>query len=71
MAVTRADTDQQLLAAVNRLPEKERLVVGLRYFLDLSGSETAVALGVPNGTVKSRLNRALHRLRAEIGDLDV
>ena len=70
-AVARADIDRQLLAAVNSLPEKERLVVGLRYFLDLSGTEAAVALGVPAGTVKSRLNRALQRLREEIGGIDV
>jgi RNA polymerase sigma-70 factor (ECF subfamily) len=70
-AALRADIDRQLLAAVNRLPEKERLVVGLRYFLDLSGKEAAVAVGVPVGTIKSRLNRALQRLREEIGDLDV
>ncbi len=70
-AALTADIDRQLLAAVNRLPEKERLVVGFKYFLDLSGREAAVALGVPVGTIKSRLNRALQRLRKEIGDLDV
>ena len=71
VAALRADVDRQLLAAVNRLPEKERLVVGFKYFLDLSGKEAAVALGVPVGTIKSRLNRALQRLREEIGDHDV
>ena len=70
-AALRADIDRQILAAVNRLPEKERLVVGLKYFLELSGKEAAFSLGVPVGTVKSRLNRALQRLREEIGDLDV
>lgn len=70
-AVLRADIDRHLLSAVNGLPTRERLIVGLRYFLDLSTQEAAVALSVPEGTVKSRLNRALRRLRDEIGDLDV
>lgn len=67
----RTDSDAALLAAVNRLPEKERLVVGLRYFLDLSEKETARAAAIPLGTVKSRLSRAMRRLRQDLGDLDV
>ena len=53
----------ELLAAVNDLREEDRLVIGCRYFLDLSEEETAAALGWPRGTVKSRLSRALDRLR--------
>lgn len=68
-AGARVDLDARLLAAVNRLPDKERLVVGLRYFLELSEKETAVAVGIPRGTVKSRLARGLGRLRNELGDL--
>ncbi|MDP9343773.1 MAG: sigma-70 family RNA polymerase sigma factor [Actinomycetota bacterium] len=52
-----------LVAAMNRLKEHDRMVIGYRYFLGLSERETAVALGVPAGTVKSRLARALRRLR--------
>ena len=52
-----------LLAEVNTLREEERLVIALRYFLDLSEAETAAALGIRVGTVKSRLSRALARLR--------
>ena len=52
-----------LLAAVEALPEEQRDVVALRYFLDLSEAETAAALDVRVGTVKSRLSRALERLR--------
>jgi RNA polymerase sigma-70 factor (ECF subfamily) len=52
-----------LLAAVGELREEERLVVACRYFLELSEAETAETLGLPKGTVKSRLSRALGRLR--------
>ncbi len=52
-----------LLAAVDGLPEEQRTVVALRYFLGLSEHEVAETLGVPQGTVKSRTARALERLR--------
>lgn len=52
-----------LLVALETLPERDRLVIGYRYLLDLSEAETAAALGVRPGTVKSRLSRALVRLR--------
>lgn len=55
-----------LLAAVERLSDDHRDVVALRYFLDLSEEEAAEVLGVPRGTVKSRLARALDRLREEV-----
>jgi RNA polymerase sigma-70 factor (ECF subfamily) len=57
---------EDLLAAVARLDERDRLVVGARFFLELNEAETAAALGVRRGTVKSRLSRALGRLRKEI-----
>ena len=53
----------RLLDAVNDLPEDARLVVSCRYLLGLSEEETAAALGVRVGTVKSRTARALDRLR--------
>ena len=52
-----------LLEAVNRLSDEHRLAIACRYFLDLSEEETAAALGCPRGTVKSRVSRALERLR--------
>lgn len=55
---------ETLLAAVNALDEADREVIGMRYFLELGEAETAAALGVAVGTVKSRLSRALGRLRA-------
>ncbi len=57
----------ELLAAVNALRDEDREVIGARYFLDLSEAEAAEALGIPRGTVKSRLSRALGRLRAGLG----
>jgi RNA polymerase sigma-70 factor (ECF subfamily) len=42
-------------------------VIGCRYLLDLSEAETARVLDVRPGTVKSRLSRALERLREEVG----
>jgi RNA polymerase sigma-70 factor (ECF subfamily) len=59
----------RLLGAVRRLPEDLREVVACRYLLELSEAETATALGLPGGTVKSRLHRALARLREEVGDV--
>jgi RNA polymerase sigma factor (sigma-70 family) len=57
---------ERLLELVGRMSEDDRLAIGCRYFLDLSEQETAEALGWPRGTVKSRLSRALDRLRAEM-----
>jgi RNA polymerase sigma factor (sigma-70 family) len=54
---------EALLAAVNRLGRADREVVAMRYFLDLSEADMAEVLGVAPGTVKSRLSRALGRLR--------
>jgi RNA polymerase sigma-70 factor (ECF subfamily) len=56
-----------LLAAIARLPDAQREVVALRYLLDLSEAETAKVLRCRPGTVKSRLSRALERLRAQEG----
>ena len=64
-ALLDAERRDTLLARVNELPEEQRICVALRYFLDLSEEETASALGIPAGTVKSRTSRALDRLRAD------
>jgi RNA polymerase sigma-70 factor (ECF subfamily) len=58
-----ADESRRLLAALDELPEPGRLVLGCRFLLDLSEAETAAALGVRRGTVKSRTSRALEELR--------
>jgi RNA polymerase sigma-70 factor (ECF subfamily) len=62
-ALLAAELRAQLLEAVERLPDDQRVVVFCRYFLDLSEEETARVLGIRRGTVKSRLSRALDRLR--------
>lgn len=54
--------------AVQNLKMKDQQVVYLRYFLDLSVAETAETLQIAEGTVKSRLSRALERLRTIIQD---
>lgn len=57
---------QALWQAVRRLARPDQEVVYLRYFLELPEAEMAAALGVAGGTVKSRLHRALKRLRAVV-----
>ena len=47
-----------------RLPPRQRAVVALRYFDDLSEEQTARLLGCSTGTVKSQGSRALAKLRA-------
>ena len=63
VAAVAADTHATLLAAVNAMADRDRLVLTCRYFLDLSEAETAQVLGWPRGSVKSRLSRALEKLR--------
>ena len=53
-------------AALDSLDEEQRLTLILRYFADMSISEIAGALSCPEGTVKSRLHRALPRLRDQL-----
>lgn len=64
--VAAADESSQVLAAIDRLPPDDRVVLQLRYFLDLPEREIATAIGRPTGTVKSRLHRASQRLREVI-----
>lgn len=59
----------ELVAAISTLSEDHRTVVALRYWADLDPAEIAEALGVPVGTVGSRLSRALALLRAELEEV--
>jgi RNA polymerase sigma-70 factor (ECF subfamily) len=63
----RAEADE-LWRAVRRLDLPDQQIVYLRFFLDLPVSETAEALQIAEGTVKSRLSRALEKLRRIIRD---
>lgn len=65
--VLAAERRAELLRAVDALPERQRRAVTCRYFLDLSEAETALVLGWPVGSVKSRTARALRRLRGLLG----
>jgi RNA polymerase sigma-70 factor (ECF subfamily) len=53
----------RLLAAVEALRDDDRDVIACRYLLELSEEETAAALDLPRGTVKSRTHRALEKLK--------
>ncbi|MEU8822329.1 SigE family RNA polymerase sigma factor [Streptomyces sp. NPDC048636] len=58
------DLEQSLAAAVRRLPGRQRAVVVLRYFEDLSVEDTAEVLGCTAGTVKSQASKALRTLQS-------
>ena len=62
-AVAASDEAEALLGAISELPEDDRVVLHLRYYLELPEREIAAAIGKPAGTVKSRLHRAGKRLR--------
>jgi RNA polymerase sigma factor (sigma-70 family) len=59
---------RRALAFLARLPRRERDVLVLCEWLDVSYDDTAFALGIPVGTVRSRLSRARRRLRELDGD---
>jgi RNA polymerase sigma factor (sigma-70 family) len=69
-AVLAHEQRDALVAAINALRDEDREVIGARYLLELSEAETAEALGIPRGTVKSRLSRALERLRTQMAAAD-
>jgi len=58
--------DATIMAAMMRLPARQRQVVALRLFLDLDTSRTAEVLGIAPGTVKEHLARALASLRHDL-----
>jgi len=67
VAVLDHERRDALLAALAELDERDREVLALRYLLDLPEREIAAVLDCRPGTVKSRLSRALARLREELG----
>lgn len=60
------ERQEALVRGLGSLSPAHRQVVTCRYLLDLDEAETAAVLGWPRGTVKSRLSRALARLRDEL-----
>jgi len=58
---------QTVLDALRRLPRRQREVLALRYYLDLSEAEIADTLGISRGAVKSHASRGAAALRAELG----
>jgi RNA polymerase sigma factor (sigma-70 family) len=69
----RVDAERQMAAALpilGKLPARERAVIELCVGAGLTSSQAAAALGIPAGTVKSRLSRGLSRLRQELGQQD-
>jgi RNA polymerase sigma-70 factor (ECF subfamily) len=65
-AVVAEERRAELLGAVEGLREEDREVISLRYFLELSEAEAASVMGCARGTVKSRLSRAVGRLRSKM-----
>lgn len=64
-AITDAD-HVMVVSALNRLSATDRLVIALRHFEQLNEAEMADVLAKPIGTVKSRLSRAMGRLRQQV-----
>jgi RNA polymerase sigma-70 factor (sigma-E family) len=62
--------DSSLIAALQRLPARQRAVIVLRLLLDLDTATTAQTLGMAGGTVASHLHRGLAALRRDIPALD-
>lgn len=65
-AAEAAEQVRRVWQAIGALPHKDQTLLYLRYFVAASEEETAVAIGRPVGTVKSRMHRALRRLRQVI-----
>lgn len=58
----------EVLSALRRLPDRQREVLVLRYFLELTDPEIAQSMGISQGTVKSTKSRALSALARLLGD---
>jgi RNA polymerase sigma-70 factor (ECF subfamily) len=67
--VLASERRQRLRDALDSLSTEQASIVRLSYFEERSHSEIAESLGIPLGTVKSRVRLALARLRAQLGDL--
>jgi RNA polymerase sigma-70 factor (ECF subfamily) len=68
-SVAAAQSEQRVRAALAELPPDQMRVIELSFFDEMAHSEIARMLGVPLGTVKSRLRLAMNRLRNRLGEL--
>jgi RNA polymerase sigma-70 factor (sigma-E family) len=68
LAVLLGDEQREVIEALRTLPRRQREVLVLRYWSELSEAEIAAALGVARGTVKSSASRALTALEKQLGD---
>lgn len=68
-ALGRAD-HERVVAALRRLPGRQREAIALRYYLDLPEAEIAAAMGVSAGSVKTHLHRGLAALALPLGEDD-
>jgi RNA polymerase sigma-70 factor, ECF subfamily len=68
--VASRESGERLREALGTLPERQRAVVVLRHYQELSLEEIATTLGMSLGTVKSSLHRALHRMRASLTEAE-
>jgi RNA polymerase sigma-70 factor (sigma-E family) len=65
-SVLAGERERETLAAVARLPRRQREVLALRYYADLADGEIAAVLGVSRGTVSSTASRALAALARDL-----
>lgn len=66
-AASNSETAERLADAVEKLPAGHRAVFLMARYHDMSYREIAVALEIPEGTVKSRMNKAVHQLVRDLG----
>jgi RNA polymerase sigma-70 factor (sigma-E family) len=63
-----AETRQSVMAALHRLPVRQREVLVLRYYSDLTENDIAETLGISRGAVKSHASRGIRALRTSLED---
>ncbi|MGV3759370.1 MAG: RNA polymerase sigma factor [Actinomycetota bacterium] len=67
-AALAGDPDGEVLRALRALPDRQREVLALRYYLDLSEAEIAATLGISAGSVKTHAHRGLQALAEALED---